>query len=401
MTQIETQGGPEGPGDMPGTRALEASERQAKADEARSKVASWWPRNLERTDPELTAVSFTRGAVATWGPSTPEMATRALAACHHFCFWLLELGHDLDPETSFSDGFIETYMAGPMAKALTSSRRDTLYYLRQLNPARTGARLATISVARAARAAGHLLSGEELPTGDIAEVIGTYVPKNVDPVRFGRVAELVRSAVAAWGPKTSTKAVNVLCWCTYLATWADPNDRPLRADVVFHPDTVEDYVAMRLRAGADPKSMATEAAALRLISRTICPTLLSRKRVEIAKPDPETPYGAAEIDSLLASSAAAKTRIRRRYSRALTPLGLAVGPFGGDYTNVQPAQVRRVGAHLVVTLLGIESGRTRDVVALPQYSDLLESAAKAATAAGATPPPSRTPTHRTSSTLSW
>ncbi len=59
--------------------------------------------------------------------------------------------------------------------------------------------------------------------------------------------------------------------------------------------------------------------------------MLSRKRVKIAKPDPETPYGAAEIDSLLASSAAAKTKVRRRYSRALIALGLAVGPFGGDY----------------------------------------------------------------------
>ncbi len=142
---------------------------------------------------------------------------------YHVCLWLLELGHDLDPETSFSDQFIDAYMSGPMSKAPDTRRRNTLYYLRQLNPRRTGPRPSPVSVARDAPVpAQYLLAGEELPVADVAEVIATYVPKNVDPVRFGRVpAEFVRSAVAVWAAKTSTKAVNVLCLVHVPRAWAD------------------------------------------------------------------------------------------------------------------------------------------------------------------------------------
>ena len=73
----------------------------------------------------------------------------------------------------------------------------------------------------------------------MAEVIDAYVPKTIDAARFERVAHLVRSAVKAWGPKTATRAVNALCWAAYLAAWVDTSGRPLRPDVVFHPDTVE------------------------------------------------------------------------------------------------------------------------------------------------------------------
>ena len=78
--------------------------------------------------------------------------------------------------------------------------------------------------------------------------------------------------------------------------------------MVFHPDTVEDYVAMRVRAGADPRVDGHRSSRPPLDLEDRCPTLLSRKRVKIAKPDPETPYGAAEIDSLLASSGLPRRR---------------------------------------------------------------------------------------------
>ena len=354
MTDHLLLGGPEGPGNQPESRAAAGRPVTDEEDKALARAARWWPQGLERTDPAPPAVSFSKEAVAAWGPPNPAEAAQALATSYRYCTWRLAQSLDLRLDSAFNLDDIVAYIDGPLADSPKSTRKSARTYLRRLDPHRPPAVATPIAIASAARIATSLIPGEEV-SGSVADVIDAYLPKTIDAARFERVANLVRSAVKAWGPKTATRATNALCWAAYLAAWVDASGRPLRPDVVFHPDAVEDYLAMRLAASADERTMATEATALRGISKALLPTLLASKRTRIAKALYEIPYSHSEIGQLFASAVSLTTKARRRYGHSLITLGLAVGPFGGEFTGVEPTDVRRPGGgQLVVTLRGFE-----------------------------------------------
>ena len=139
---------------------------------------------------------------------------------------------------------------------------------------------------------------------------------------------------------------------------------------------------MRIAAGADQRSIATEASTLRSISKTLHPGLLASKRTQISRGSWETPYTHDEISHLFAATTSLATKPRRRYGRSILALGLATGPFGGEFAGVKPTDVRRVDGQLIVTLRRAASGRSRQVTVLPEYAELLEIAVAAAVAAG-------------------
>ncbi len=319
-TPTSAQGGPLGPGADAGLDALAGPELDPEVER---QITRWWPQRLERTQPDPPAIAFCRRAVRAWGPPDKAQSGQALATAYRYVCWRVDQALDLDLEYAFNEADITAYLEGPLANSPKNTRKSASHYLHRLHPdwapdpeRRVAQSLAALNLARAAQGlppSGYLIPGEEV-TGDIADVIATYVPKSIDPSRFERVAHLVRSAVKAWGPKTPTRAVNALGWCSYVAAWVDAQDRPLRIDVVFHPDTIEDYVAMRLAGDANAKSIATEASALRSISKALLPTLRASKRVQIARTMPDTPDSTDEINLLVASCATPTSRTGQRYA---------------------------------------------------------------------------------------
>jgi hypothetical protein len=373
MTKTELPGGPEGPGDNPGPRALDTPTSGELRETALAKVARWWPKGLERTQPEPAPVSFSREAVTAWGPPKPAEALQALGTCYRYALWRIDQGLPLDLRTAFQLEDVLAYLAGPLADSPKNSRKSVRTYLRRLDPTKPDP-----EEAQPRRAATAERRKRPVPASEIEHTISTYSPEKIDPGRFDRVAELVRGAVRQYRPTTRVRTLKALLWATQLAAWADAHARPLRTDVIFHPDIVEEYMAARLAAGAEERTVATEGSLLRDLARVLNPGLRAHRRVKIAKPDEETPYTAAEVDSLLAAARALKTPLRRRYANAVIALGLALGPFGGEYTHVKPHDVENVDGTLRVPLRRSATCEPRVIVALPEFAGLLKDAAGAA-----------------------
>jgi hypothetical protein len=349
--------------------------------EIRVRIARWWPKGVARTEPEPPAVAFTKEAVAGSGQPTPAEAAQALATAYRYCLWRIDQGLDLDPLTAFNLDDVLAYLDGPLADSPKSTRKSARTYLRRLG--RPG-RAPDASRADATRTDAPRGAAARDLAPAIAELIETYVPEQIDPDRFERLEPLVRAAVRAFGPKTDKRAISALCWATYLAGWATETGHPLRTDSVFHPDTVEEYMAARLASSADPRTVATEGSLLRDLSKALCPKLRARTRTQIPRSVDDTPYSPSDVDQLIAQAGGLNTRTRRRYAGAMLAIGLALGPHGGEYPRIEPMHVVRFGEEVLVELRRSAGGPTRTVTALPEYAGLLEAAAARAVEAGDT-----------------
>lgn len=202
-----------------------------------------------------------------------------------------------------------------------------------------------------------------------------FTPALLSADRFARVESLVRAATKTCVPTTSQRERDFVRYGAYLASWCDAEYLPLRLDVVFHPDTVERFVAV-LGLSLPERSVATIASVLRTMSARLLPSLAPTSASHHAGRQPKPPYTAHEIDELFSLIERARSRKRRHDLSALLVLCLATGASGQEAALVS-------GRDLIATPSGItvslrrrrESGgwRERKVSALAKWCDVLES----------------------------
>jgi hypothetical protein len=364
-------------------------------------VGQWWPKGLDSTLPPSDAVTFSRRIVAAAQPTDPAQAAQALAFCYRYALWHLENGRSLDEDRLFDPVEIDAYLAGPLATSPKGTRNPTRSTLRSLAP---GSHLPSVRRRPAVnrppaspgqpgrpadtdtltgRPAAQLADQSSTTLADqVTAIIDHYAPGRIEPTRFERVAGLVRSAIKLFDPQQPKRAQDGVLWASYLACWVDAARRPLRVDVVFHPDTVEDFVKTLLAQGAKRRSAATIAALLRGISAAVHPTLKAQSPVTIGRAHSRGPYDLTQLDALLATANRLGTAKRRRYTRAIIAIGLATGASGTECASVRPCDVVEVSGQLAgplcgplhVTLRGEGAEGeelARVVVALEAYADLL------------------------------
>lgn len=200
-----------------------------------------------------------------------------------------------------------------------------------------------------------------------------FTPSLVSPDRFARVEHLVREATNACAPPTRQRARDFTRYGTYLATWCDAEYMPLRLEVVFHPDTVERFVAV-LETSLAPRSVATIASVLRAMSALLLPAISPSSLSHHPGRRPKPPYSYEEVEELFSLIERARSRKRRHDLAALLVLCLATGASGQEAALVG-------GRDLVVSPTAItvnlrrrkEKGgwRERQVVALAKWGDVL------------------------------
>jgi len=363
-----------------GEASDEASSAAALRAAALRRVAAWWPKGVAKVSPEPEAISFTRRSVADWGPPNPAEASQALAFCNRYVLWLSERPEPVAFDNRvFELDLVKAYVDGPLADSPPATRKSARTYLRRLDQSRDEA---TITSERTEARWGD--DARRASDEAIEEFISSYVPEFLDPDRFERVAKPVRDAVRAMNPLTRDRAGNALRWAAQLAAWVDDDLRPIRSDVIFHPDTVEDYLEASLVSGVEERTVASEASLLRGLSRIVNPKMRAHRHVVISRADPTEPYDADEIDSMLVLSRRQTTEVRRRFSFASIALGLCLGPHGGEYPRVRPDDIVVAGDSLRVSLRRTDDASPRVVVALRRYAHLLSDAVAAAKEAGDT-----------------
>lgn len=347
---------------------------------AQARALHWWPKGVKRTDHEPPELSFARAAVLRRTDLRDSRdAGQLLATCYRFARWLVARGESLDVGSAFDAERVSTYVVEELATRPRGTQDATRSRLRRLGrnspTARGGNAAEPCPPAPAAPPEG-------APGSDVHAALEAYVPTRVNPVRFARVSTVVRDVARRCEPATVARAQAFVRCGAYLAAWVDELGRPLRPDVVFHPDTVEDFVATladMLPAG----SAATVASVLRTMASAVLPKLAAGGRTRIGRrTDLNPPYSATEQATLLDRAAKLPNRKRRRHVSALLVLGIGAGAFPGEAAGVRPADITPTedGARVV---LG-DGDDTRVVTVPAPYGALLVQLAAEASGAGDT-----------------
>lgn len=198
-----------------------------------------------------------------------------------------------------------------------------------------------------------------------------FIPARLSPDRFARVQRLVHQAALACKPATEQRARDFIRYGSYLASWCDAQYLPLRVEVVFSPDTVEQFISV-LDEAVPPRSAATVASVLRTMSAILCPLLVAgspkRHRGRLAR----APYSADELSLLFALIDRSRSRKRRHDMAALLVLCLATGATGQEAALVGGRDISAgpSGIRVVLRRRKDTGGwREREVIALPRWND--------------------------------
>ena len=193
------------------------------------------------------------------------------------------------------------------------------------------------------------------------------MPRRLHPERLSRVEFLVHSVVARCAPQSDSRARDLIRYGSYLAAWCDGEHMPLRGDVVFHPDTIERFVAL-LEVDGPSRSIATIASVLRSMAEpSAIPTVSPRHH---RARTPKAPYDPGEVSWLFDLAARSRSHKRRHDLAALLILGLGAGATGQEAAWVRPRDVTGNGdmAQVILRRPRVDgSWRQRQVEVLPSY----------------------------------
>jgi hypothetical protein len=343
--------------------------RQSAAD----RIANWWPKGMTPTSPEPADVAFTRavvGAVPSFRHA--KDAGALLGTCVAFARWLVATNQALDPRTAFAPEHLDAYLAGPLAGRPQGSKDAAMSLLRRM-----AATAPSVSMETEADAGTPAVESVE-------DVLASFAPSTVDAARFAVVADLVRSAAWDCNPTTVARAKLLVRNATYLAAWVDACGLPVRRDVVFHPDTVEEFAAL-LATALPTSSAGTIASSLRTMSRTLFPPLSAKVRTRLGRAVwSNPPYGTAEVDSLFTFASRAFSAKRRRHFGLLLCMGLGTGANGGEMglARLEDVGCNQEGRTTLALRTALDPARTRTIVMLDAYAELFGSLVAEAAADG-------------------
>lgn len=212
-----------------------------------------------------------------------------------------------------------------------------------------------------------------------SNIRAAFIPKLVSNERFARVESLVHETVDSCRPETPARARDLLRYATYLAAWCDSEYLPLRTDVVFHPETIENFVAT-LDNVVPARSAATIASTLRSMAKIVGPGGTAERHQHPGR-EPKAPYRPHEVATLFDLAERSRSRKRRHDLAALLALGLGAGASGREAAQAKPADVHSEDGQVTVTLRRLQTDgawRERTVELLPHYAERLASLAESA-----------------------
>ena len=203
--------------------------------------------------------------------------------------------------------------------------------------------------------------------GTMTDRIDHYRPEAIGAdlwVEIEPIAKAWVMAAAASDLTTAPRMLTVLC--KHLA-WCHGIGLELRADVVLHVDTIEQFAAEGLP-GKSPGSASTYRSLLRAVGETVLgPGSFPTRQRLMSGSDPEAPYTDNEVSDLLGAARGLTTPHRRDNALVVMSCGLGAGLANSDLAGLVGSDVDDSGP---VVAINITFGpRPRRVVVLAEWED--------------------------------
>lgn len=205
--------------------------------------------------------------------------------------------------------------------------------------------------------------------------ISNYAPVGMEPWEWERIAAFVRQATLDaqkhhkdryQTPDMIGAIASLVWWATEVACY------PMETSVVFHRDTIEDYV--RTGCGTmTPGSRATRRSMLlRVAEAVLTPEERVTRLAPVHKDNPLHPYSEFEQRWMLSWAEGQTTASRRLDCRLMLALGLGAGLSSADILSLKASRVTI--DHLGVLLHVRRPGSERDVPVLASWEQAIVDA---------------------------
>jgi hypothetical protein len=218
-----------------------------------------------------------------------------------------------------------------------------------------------------------------LPWPDLPDVVARrltrFSPNHIHPEVWESIGPFVRSTVAAAEPHTPDLAIKLATHTAQITAWAYEVGLELRPEVVFHPDTIDRWIAE----GLLDKSTGTRTN-YRTMARKIGRALLGPRYYPAAPlaarlSDPVTPYTVREIAALRSCTRGLRTEFQRAGATGLLTLAAGAGLTATEINEVAAEHVELSGLGPIIAVPG---DRARRVPVRAEYEqsllDLLDAA---------------------------
>lgn len=205
---------------------------------------------------------------------------------------------------------------------------------------------------------------------EVLSVMLAYRPVKISAERWSKLRPFVLETVTDFRPVSVVQARLFLRLVTQISDWADRVLIDLDVEKVFHPDTVERFIA---EVPGSDRYRATTRARLRSIGRTVtvnAPWPSDVDRYPRARLAP--PYGTRDLARLWSDAGNQPTEGRRNVFERMLGLGLGAGASAAELAHVRGTDLKQTSECLIVRL---GPGR-REVPVRTEYENTLRSHAR-------------------------
>lgn len=193
---------------------------------------------------------------------------------------------------------------------------------------------------------------------DVMRNIDRFHPHNVHPDIWTEVAPLVREAVARTVPANPQSAQEVMGRAARVAEWCYRRGLPVTAEVVFHPDTIDEFVTTQLSHLTAGTQLNYRYQLRRIGEVLLGSPLYGSRPTPMRKSDPVRPYSRDEVSALIAASRTYPTERQREGVACLLALSLGAGLGQQEVAHISGPSVEVTADGVFIN---IEAGRRRRV----------------------------------------
>lgn len=200
-----------------------------------------------------------------------------------------------------------------------------------------------------------------------------YRPQ-LPPAQWERIEPFVREAVLAAGPRTDSRAKDLLAVTSRICAWCDGEGLPLTNETVFHADVIEEFVLNGMSSCSAGSRANRRSMLYRIAEAVLGWAATPSRQTPLHSSNPVKPYTSQEMIAFENWGLGRPTFWQRHNVLVLLALGAGAGLSTEDLVTV-------TGSHIAAdsegVLVSCDGRRSRTVPALARWERTLVSAADA------------------------
>lgn len=199
--------------------------------------------------------------------------------------------------------------------------------------------------------------GADEVSADVTRRIDRFYARDIDPAVWSVIGPLVKEAIAAAAPTQPRRATTIGSRTALLLSWCFKRGMDLTPEVVFHPDTIDEFISTACGHFTKGTRSTYRSTLLQVGEAYVGAPLFAPRALPLPTSDPEAPYTADEISALWGWARGLPTVSMRDGAAVVLAFGLSTGIKAVELNAATAAWIEDTPAGLAVDIPGDRARR--------------------------------------------